>query len=284
MKEGVLLCAKQREWRGANGRCDPTTLPPCCSESEQASLADLLVGQGVSKVFADRNGMLILDGVVERVKSRQPVFEAGKLVVDASIEYEAVYAGAPGGAITVTYTQKEAQGAHELYLGVQAREADARRLERDAAGKRERRSVAAAIAAAAAAARGDEVDDDVEEELVRGLRWPEIMDPEWWDKWGNKVSPSFHASLFGFPTPSSMRDFFEVFFDEEAKEPPPKSGLSQYEQYALALMQARRSIIVGWHGIVMLWRSRMRARSAGICSRKSSRQRTFISTTARHHR
>ena len=87
-------------------------------------------------------------------------------------------------------------------------------------------------------ARGDEVDDDVEEELVRGLRWPEIMDPEWWD---NKVSPSFHASLFGFPTPSSMRAFFEVFFDEEAKELPPKSGLS----YEKVMKSARRVVGVG---------------------------------------
>ena len=134
IKEGALLCSKGRQWRGQNGKADPTWLPPCCSEAEQASLVDLLVGQGVSKVFADRSGARIFDGTIERVTSRQPVIENGNLVVDASIEYEAVYASAPGGRVTVTYTQKEAQGAHELYLAVQAREAEVRRLERDAAG------------------------------------------------------------------------------------------------------------------------------------------------------
>ena len=88
-------------------------LAPCCSEAEQASLAGLLVGAGVSKVFADRNGICILDGVVERVKSRPPVFESGKLVVDASIEYEAVYPSAPGGAATV--------GGRDVFRSTRAR-------------------------------------------------------------------------------------------------------------------------------------------------------------------
>ena len=55
IKEGALLCSKSRQWRGQNGKADPTWLPPCCSEAEQASLVDLLVGQGVSKVFADHD-------------------------------------------------------------------------------------------------------------------------------------------------------------------------------------------------------------------------------------
>eukprot|EP00964_Phaeocystis_antarctica_P056460 scaffold33296_cov96-Phaeocystis_antarctica.AAC.1 len=66
-----------------------------------------------------------------------------------------------------------------------------------------------------------------------------MLDPVWWRTWGDKVSPTLHRSLFGFPTPSAMRDFFEVFFDEEA-ELPDEIGLSQYQLYALALMRMRR--------------------------------------------
>ena len=66
----------------------------------------------------------------------------------------------------------------------------------------------------------------------RQMRWANMLDPVWWSTWGDKVSPTLHRSLFGFPTPSAMRDFFEVFFDEEA-ELPDEIGLSQYQLYGL---------------------------------------------------
>lgn len=87
-----------------------------------------------------------------------------------------------------------------------------------------------------------DADDGVDfANLSRELHWNTMLDPAWWETWGDDVSPSFHAYLFGFSTPAAMKDFYEVFFDKEAKE-APVIGLTPYQLYALALLRMRR----GW--------------------------------------
>lgn len=248
LQEGVELCTKTRQFRGANGKADPVDVPPCISDRVAAQLDDLLVGRHVTRVFGTKSGARMVDGTIVRLATEPPTISSdGVLLLDASIQYEAVYEGAPGGAVTLKYTQEEAQAAVDHYETLQLRLKEALATERHAAGERGRR--AAAAAAAANAESNSDVDVAEVERVARGLRWPEVMDPAWWEAWGMKVTPHFHSSLFGFPTPSAMCDFFEAFFPDEAasKEYPfpgskTSTRLSNYEVFALSLMRAR----TGW--------------------------------------
>ena len=246
--EGVQLCTQARQYRGRNGKGPTVTAPPCIGASVRQALGSLLVGQSVSRIFAGTNGPEFVDGTIVRVSSEPPTMRGGELVIPASIQYEAVYDKAPGGPTSVTYSQAEAQEAVDAYRALQKRINAAVQKERDAAGARGRRAAAAAANVRSDASESGGSDDADVERAVRGLRWPEVIDPAWWATWGDKVSPTFHTSLFGFPTPSSMRDFFEAFFEDESLERDPFPGgltstrLSTYEVFALSLMRAR----TGW--------------------------------------
>lgn len=78
--------------------------------------------------------------------------------------------------------------------------------------------------------------------LGRELTSRTIFLDEWWDTYGSKHAPGFHASMFGFSCPASMRRFFNVFFASTASVELKRTaslGLSMYEVYALALWRMR---------------------------------------------
>eukprot|EP00966_Prymnesium_polylepis_P130282 3013086-Prymnesium_polylepis.3 len=151
-------------------------------------------------------------------------------------------------------TPAAAHAAVEMYSCLQLRLKEERSRERDAIAARARR-------AAAAAAKSDDAGEQdeayAEEQLSRAVSWERLLDPDWWEQWGYKVSPTFHAYFFGFPTPSAMRDYFEVFHADFVDKPGPL-GLSQYELMAASLMFMRR----GWEvqfiaGFIGVDRSRL---------------------------
>jgi hypothetical protein len=57
---------------------------------------------------------------------------------------------------------------------------------------------------------GGGVNEDEAEVVQRALTIKTMFDPDWWSRYGVKISPSLHSSMFGFDEPRAMRDFFEV--------------------------------------------------------------------------
>jgi len=116
LEASVELCTRPREWHGPNGRSAPIPVPMCVSERVVGQLEELLVGRHVTRIFAGTRRPVLVDGTIVRLKSAPPSIQDGTLVVDASIEYEAVYEGAPGGVFTITYSQEEAQAAATIMM------------------------------------------------------------------------------------------------------------------------------------------------------------------------
>eukprot|EP00966_Prymnesium_polylepis_P313918 7254152-Prymnesium_polylepis.1 len=79
------------------------------------------------------------------------------------------------------------------------------------------------------------------EDSSRAVTWERLLDDAWWEQWGYKVSPTFHSYFFGFPSPSAMRDYFEVFHPEYVDKPGPL-GLTHYQLMAASILVMRR----GW--------------------------------------
>lgn len=135
---------------------------------------------------------------------------------------------------TKEFTQEEAEHAHMLHAALHKRICVETARQRENAALRARR--------AAKREEADVMDTETDPEtLSRQMTWAEMLDPVWWETRGATISPTLHSFMFGFSEPSAMRDFFEVFFDEELKL-PDEAGLTQYQLYALALIRMRR----GW--------------------------------------
>lgn len=246
---GGKLCQTASVVKGPSGPAKKgavkvhTTKPPCCSDVEEAALQKLMIGKPVSHILTlPREKRRLCDGQIVKVVGGGAAFDSsGALLQPEGFNYEAVFKDLPGGEQTITFTQEEAEAACEMHILLAEREEEARVRGLKAAHGRYRRAAKREAEAEAEAAELSAFDD----ELLRALSWKNLMSEEWWERYGSKVSPRFHSSLFGFKTPKGRRAFFETFFEEEAADDAPKVGaLGNYELYTLGLMRGRTDFMV----------------------------------------
>lgn len=249
---GTILCTVTRVCRVVgSGDVDA---PACFGEADQAAIKSSLVGRPVTKLLSSATLTGTAPAMVEETAAADDPGETAHFcaLCDGTIAAAVGDDGShvaqfqtPAGSRSVQLSAQEVEEALQSHLCLaqllrqertKAENAAQKRATRAAANaERELEAERAKNARAQEKARASMAADPSN----RQMRWSNMLDPVWWSTWGDKVSPSLHRSLFGFATPSMMRNFFEVFFDEEALL-PDEIGLSQYQLYALALMRMRR--------------------------------------------
>ena len=261
---GMVLCTISRSVKIAG---HPATVPACVSESDQAALKDSLVGRQVSRLLPDAPRNTGAAGTAGDQPPPQQGEEQDQGPPGTMSFYNGtitgVAAGVPGswkaefqtpaGPRTMVLSQIDTECCMQSFNSLaRLLKKERRRCAENAFKCAQRAEEQAAREIEKVRARAARVEERVRAEVRevrlgemmdtgsnRQMSWANTLDEEWWTTWGNKVSPTLHSSMFGFATPSGMRDFFEVFFDEEAKL-PNKNGISPYEGYALALWRMRR--------------------------------------------
>ena len=249
---GMVLCTAARSCRVVGvGYVDA---PPCFGETDQAAVKSSLAGRRVTKLLSSATltgtepAMQVDENADDHPDETAHFCALCDGTITAAVGDDGSHTAqfdTPGGSRSVLLSAPEVEEAMQSHVCLARMLKRERAKAENAAYHRANRAAANAERELdAARAKNARAEENARASMAadasnRQLRWSNMLDPVWWRTWGDKVSPTLHRSLFGFPTPSAMRDFFEVFFDEEA-ELPDEIGLSQYQLYALALMRMRR--------------------------------------------
>lgn len=238
LQVGGFLCRKPRMMVGGRGKKGGQTQAkaPCLSEEEAATVERLMVGKAVAMHFPRKQNQPTGDptrfyhGTVFELVARPSSVEELTDAVALTLVYKVTFTSAPELHREKTMTQSEVVAAHDDHLALQLTLTH----EQELALRRERRRSIDAAPVPLAAEDGGGVGDA----LTRGLTCDNIWDPEWWDEYGKKVSPTLHTHLFGFKGPRRMLHFFDTFFETEMGG-EKLLGLSPCQMAAIALWRMR---------------------------------------------
>eukprot|EP00966_Prymnesium_polylepis_P302701 6993260-Prymnesium_polylepis.1 len=80
-----------REYRGANGKGDPTPVPACVSAGELADVEECLVGRSVTVIERKEDRAAFCDGRIINAMAAAPVLnDGGTLRLGGGMMYEAL--------------------------------------------------------------------------------------------------------------------------------------------------------------------------------------------------